>query len=53
MNIKLDVPEKFFEGEERSGYYVSPLMKRVWAVELDLIAEFARVCEKHNIKSQY
>lgn len=24
MNIKLDIPEKFFEGEERCGYYVSP-----------------------------
>ena len=50
MNIKLDIPEDFFYGEERCGYYVSPEMKRVWAVELDLLAEFARVCEKHNIK---
>ena len=50
MNIKLDIPEKFFEGEERSGYYVSPLMKKVWAVQLDLLAEFSRVCEKHNLK---
>ncbi len=50
MNIKLEIPEKFFEGEERSGYYVSPLMKKVWAVQLDLLAEFARVCEKHNLK---
>ena len=25
-------------------------MKKVWAVQLDLIAEFARVCEKHNLK---
>ncbi|MBQ7578767.1 MAG: LicD family protein [Synergistaceae bacterium] len=50
MNIKLDIPENFYYGEERCGYYVSPEMKRVWAVELDLIAEFARVCEKYNIK---
>ncbi|MBQ7560254.1 MAG: LicD family protein [Synergistaceae bacterium] len=50
MNIKLDIPENFFRGEERCGYYVSPEMKKVWAVELDLLAEFARVCEKHNIK---
>ena len=50
MNIKLDIPEKFFEGEERCGYYVSPLMKKVWAVQLDLLAEFARVCEKHNLR---
>ena len=50
MNIKLDIPEDFYRGEERCGYYVSPEMKKVWAVELDLIAEFARVCEKYNIK---
>lgn len=49
MNIKLDIPENFFRGEERCGYYVSPEMKKVWAVELDLLAEFARVCEKHNL----
>ena len=50
MNIKLDIPESFYQGEERSGYYVTPEMKKVWAVELDLLAEFARVCEKHNLK---
>lgn len=50
MNIKLDIPDSFFQGEERCGYYVSPEMKRVWAVELDLIAEFSRVCTKHNLQ---
>lgn len=50
MNIKLDIPAGFFEGEERCGYYVSPEMKKVWAVELDLLAEFARVCDKHNLR---
>lgn len=29
MNIKLDIPESFFQGEERCGYYVSPEMKKV------------------------
>lgn len=50
MNIKLKIPESFFQGEERCGYYVTPLMKRVWAVELDLLNEFARVCDAHNIR---
>lgn len=50
MNIKLDIPESFFQGEERCGYYVSPEMKKVWAVQLDLLNEFSRVCEKHNLK---
>ena len=50
MNIKLDIPESFFQGEERCGYYVSPEMKKVWAVQLDLLNEFARVCEKNNLR---
>ena len=50
MNIKLNIPESFYQGEERCGYYVSPEMKRVWAVELDIIAEFDRVCRKNNLQ---
>ena len=50
MNIKLDIPENFYRGEERCGYYVSPQMKKFFAVLLDLIMEFARVCEKYNLR---
>ena len=50
MNIKLEIPESFYQGEELCGYYVSPEMKKVWAVQLDLLAEFQRVCEKYNLK---
>ncbi|MBQ7220236.1 MAG: LicD family protein [Synergistaceae bacterium] len=50
MNIKLDIPESFYAGEERCGYYVSPEMKKVWAVELDMIAEFARICDKYSLR---
>ena len=47
--LKLDIPAGFFEGEERCGYYVSPEMKKVWAVELDLLNEFMTVCNRYNI----
>ncbi|MBQ7592811.1 MAG: LicD family protein [Synergistaceae bacterium] len=50
MNIKLEIPESFYQGEEKCGYYVSPEMKKVWAVQLDLLNEFARVCEKYNLR---
>ena len=50
VDLKLNIPNDFFEGEERYGYYVSPDMKRVWAVEMDLLAEFMRVCKKHQIQ---
>lgn len=50
VSLKLKLPEHFLEGETRCGYYISPEMKRVWAVELDLLAEFMRVCENHHLK---
>ena len=50
MNIKLKLPESFFNEEERCGYVVSQKMKKVWAVELDLLAELDRVCRKHKLQ---
>lgn len=48
LNIKL--PDSFLNEEERCGYLVSKQMKEVWAVLLDLLAEFDRVCKKNDIK---
>ena len=50
MNIKLELPIGFLEEEERCGYVISKEMKKIWAVELDLFAEFDRVCRKYDIK---
>lgn len=48
--LKLDFPEGFFEPETRCGYEVTAEMKKVWAVELDLLSELLRVCDKHGLK---
>lgn len=37
-------------GEERAGYYVQPLLKRIWAVQLDIIKVIDDICHRHNIK---
>ncbi|MCD8266011.1 MAG: LicD family protein [Prevotellaceae bacterium] len=50
VELNLKLPASFFEGEEREGYYISPDMKRVWAVLFDLLNEFMRVCRKHDIR---
>lgn len=47
LNIKL--PEGFLKEEVRCDHTVTAQMKEIWAVELDLLAEFQRVCEKYNI----
>ena len=48
--INLEIESSFFLPEERDGYLVSTEMKQVWAVELDLLNEFAQVCKKNNLK---
>lgn len=49
-NINIKLPDKFYEEEDRCGYTVSSQMKKVWAVLLDLIVEFDRVCRKCGIQ---
>lgn len=49
LPIKIDLPADFLDEEVRCGYTVSSKMKAVWAVELDLLEELKRVCDKHNI----
>lgn len=50
VKLKLDLPENFLEEEVRDGYIVSTEVKKVWAVELDLLHELMRVCKKYQIK---
>lgn len=48
--LKLNIEDSFYNQEEREGYVVSSEKKRIWAVELDLINEFARVCNEQHLK---
>lgn len=50
VDLKIQLPEGFLDEEERCGYVVSHEMKKAWAVMLDLLAEYDRVCKKHNLK---
>lgn len=47
--IQLKIDESFYEPEIRSGYFVSAEMKKIWAVELDLLAKFIDVCERYGL----
>lgn len=48
--LHLEIEESFFQPEERNGYLVDSEMKKVWAVELDLLNEFSRVCKDYGLK---
>lgn len=41
--------ESFFEGEEREGFYVEPMMKRAWAAQIEVLEVVDAICKKHNI----
>lgn len=40
----------FFKEEVRSDFLVTEKMKKIWAVELNLLVEFDKVCKKNNLK---
>lgn len=46
VDLKLQLPDGFLNEEVRCGYTVTKQRKEVWAVELDLLQEFMRVCNK-------
>jgi len=52
MNIKTEPPKGFLKEQTFQvpfSYTVTAKMKKVWAVELDLLQEFIRVCEENGL----
>lgn len=46
----MQLDDKFFETEIRCGYEVSKKMKKVWAVEMNLLEYFDALCREHNLR---
>ena len=42
--------EAFFAGEEKLGFYIRPIMKRMWAVEMEVLSVIAEICDKYGIR---
>ena len=42
--------EEYFEDEVRCGFYIPSMVKRAWAVGLDVLGEVDRICRKYNIE---
>lgn len=39
----------YFEGEERDGFYIRPMVKRAWAAQLEILKQVDIICKRHNI----
>ena len=48
--MKLSYVKNLELDEIRNGFIVTSERKRIWNKEIELILEFARVCEKYNLK---
>ena len=44
------LPPNFLDAEVRDEFTVNTERKKIWAVELQLLNELLRVCDKHNIR---
>jgi len=50
VSLMFDINKSFFEEEDRGGCIVSSNMKKIWAIELDLLNEFSVICKKHHLR---
>ena len=50
LPVKLEFNKDFLKEEIRCDYTITKQMKKVWAVELDLLNEFIQLCEHNDIK---
>lgn len=46
----MNFDEAYFEGEEREGFYIEPMMKRAWAAQLEVLKQIDDICERNNIE---
>lgn len=50
LPIQIDLPDHFLDEEIRDGYLVTHEMKKLWAVEIDILFQIKQICDRHNIK---
>lgn len=45
----MEFAKDYFEDEVRNGFYIPGIMKRCWAVSIEVMGEIDRICKKYNI----
>ncbi|MBO4899307.1 MAG: LicD family protein [Lachnospiraceae bacterium] len=46
----MEFEDSFFLAEDRDGFHITSMMKRVWAVELEIVNVVSEICKRHGIK---
>ncbi len=46
----MEFPDSYFEDEVREGFYISSLMKRAWAAQMEVLEQVQTICERHDIR---
>lgn len=46
----LEFDKSFFEKEERCGFVIEPMMKNVWAAQLEVLVKVDRICKENGIR---
>lgn len=49
VDLNLQIPDEFLQEEERGGYVISQKMKKVWAVQLDMLHQLDCICQKYGL----
>ena len=52
LPIRLGLPSHFLDEENREGAMVPSRLKKIWAIELDLLDTFLHLCKRHDIHVQ-
>lgn len=50
VDLELRLSDDFYQEEVRDGYRISTDMKKIWAVEMDLLHKLLEVCGKYGFK---
>ena len=46
----LEFSSKYFYDEVKNGFYISEMMKRYWAAQLEVLKVIDDICQKHGLK---
>lgn len=50
MVLRMQFDNSYFQDEIREGFYIPGMIKRSWAMQIDVLEKIDEICTKYNIK---